>query len=89
MINVAAGIHQGGTLVKFDLRDNIVSGAAYINFQCIDSVTNQVWRKIREITWVELEAGQLYIDKFDNANIQPAAFMTSDEGTKFSNILIW
>lgn len=89
LVNVDTGIHKGGTLVKFDLRGNIVSEAAFINFQCVDSVTNQVWRKIREITWEELEAGQLYIDKFDNSNIQPAAFMTSDEGTKFSNILIW
>lgn len=88
LVNVASGVHTGGTLVKFDLRDNIVSEAAFINFQCIDSVTNQVWRIIREITLDELEAGQLYIDKFDNANIQPAAFMTSDVGTKFSNILI-
>lgn len=88
LINIATGVHTGGTLIKFDLRDNIVSEAAFINFQCIDSVTNQVWRKIREITWEELEAGQLYIDKFDNANIQPAAFMTSDGGAKFSNILI-
>ena len=89
LINVSTGIHQGGTLVKFDLRDNIISEAAFINFQCIDSVTNEVWRKIREITWEELEAGELYIDKFHNANIQPAAFMTSDEGSKFSNIRIW
>ena len=89
LVNVASGDHTGGTLVKFDLRENIVSEAAFINFQCVDSVTKQVWRKIREITWEELEAGQLYIDKFDNANIQPAAFMTSDEGTKFSNIRIW
>jgi hypothetical protein len=89
LINVAAGVHTGGTLVKFDLRENIVSEAAFINFQCIDSVTNQIWRKIREITYPELLAGELYIDKFDNSNIQPAAFMTSDEGAKFSNILIW
>lgn len=89
LINVSTGVHTGGTLIKFDLRDNIVSEAAFVNFQCIDSVTNQVWRRIREITYEELEAGELYIDKFDTANIQPAAFMTSDEGSKFSNILIW
>ena len=89
LINVATGVHTAGTLIKFDLRENIVSEAAFINFQCIDSVTNQVWRSIREITYEELEAGELYIDKFDNSNIQPAAFMTSDEGAKFSNILIW
>lgn len=89
LVNVASGDHAGGTLVKFNLRENIVSEAAFINFQCIDSVTNQVWRKVREISYEELEAGELYIDKFHNANIQPAAFMTSDEGSKFSNILIW
>lgn len=89
LINVSTGIHSGGTLIKFDLRENIVSEAAFINFQCIDSVTNQVWRMIKEITYEELEAGELYIDKFQNANLQPAAFMTSDEGAKFSNILIW
>ena len=89
LINVSAGEHSGGTLVKFDLRDNIISEAAFINYQCCDSITEQIFRKIREITYEELEAGELYIDKFDNANIQPAAFMTSDEGAKFSNILIW
>ena len=89
LVNVIEGVHTGGTLVKFDLRENIVSKAAFINFQCIDSVTNQIWRSIREITYEELEAGELYIDNFQNANIQPAAFMTSDEGSKFSNILIW
>lgn len=89
LINVSEGVHLGGTLVKFDLRDNITSEASYINFQCVDSVTNNVWRVIREATYEELVAGQLYIDKFDNANIQPAAFLTSDEGRKYSNILIW